>query len=349
MTDSQWQELLRVLAGEVLDPAPVGLIIDSPWLPGWAGFAIADYLTDDQVWLAANLKVCRQFPGIMFLPGFWAEYGMSTEPSAFGCKCVWPEQEFPYPERVLDDLSQVGRLKRPNCRTDGLLPFVMKRLEHARPAIEREGHRIRFATSRGPMNVASYLVGQTEFLTAIKTEPELAHRLLNLVTEFICDWLVYQAGRFDTIDGVLVLDDLVGFVGPGDFREFALPYLKRIFQSLDVAVKAFHNDAHGLVTARHLAEIGVNLFNFSFAHTLGQMRELCGDTVTLLGNLPPRDVLADGTAEEVRRAVRQMLESVPDRRRIVFSAGGGTPPGVPTENLEAFWAAIAGPIDRPTR
>jgi uroporphyrinogen decarboxylase len=104
-----------------------------------------------------------------------------------------------------------------------------------------------------------------------------------------------------------------------------------------------------LVTARHLAEIGVNLFNFSFEHPLTQMRELCGDTVTLLGNLPPRDVLAQGTAEDVGRAVQQMLESVPDRRRIVFSAGGGTPPGVPTENVEAFWAAVAQPIDRPTR
>ena len=349
MTDSQWEELLRVLAGEVLDPPPVGLIVDSPWLPGWAGFSILDYLTDERVWLEVNLKACRRFPGIMLLPGFWAEYGMSTEPSAFGCKCVWPEREFPYPERVLDDLSQVGRLKRPNCRSDGLLPFVVKRLEHARPAIERQRHRIRFATSRGPMNIASYLVGQTEFLTGIKTEPELAHRLLDLVTAFICDWLVYQAGRFDTIDGVLVLDDLVGFVGPADFCEFALPYLKRIFQSLDVAVKAFHNDAHGLVTARHLAEIGVNLFNFSFQHPLDQMRAVCGDSVTLLGNLPPRDVLAEGTAEDVRRAARGMLEAVSDRRRIVFSAGGGTPPGVPTENLEAFWAVIAGPIDRPTR
>lgn len=342
MTDPQWQDLLRVLSGEILDPLPVGLIVDSPWLPGWAGHSILDYLANDQFWLEINTRACRQFPRVWFLPGFWAEYGMCTEPSAFGAKCVFPKDEFPYAEKVFGDIAETVRLRKPNCRTDGLLPFVIKQLQRCRPAIEREGHRIRFATSRGPMNIASYLLGQTEFLTALKVEPELTHKLLDLVTEFIVDWLTYQARSFDTIDGILVLDDLVGFVGRKDFGEFALPYLKRIFGVLNVSVKAFHNDAHGLITAQHAAEIGINLFNFSFEHGLQQMRELCGESVTLLGNIPPRDVLALGTPNDVRCATARMLDSIADKRRIVFSAGGGTPPGVPSQNIEAFWAAIAG-------
>ena len=35
MTDPQWQDLLRVINGELLDPLPAGLIVGSPWLPGW--------------------------------------------------------------------------------------------------------------------------------------------------------------------------------------------------------------------------------------------------------------------------------------------------------------------------
>jgi hypothetical protein len=30
MTDLQWQDLLRVIDGELLDPLPVGLIVESP-------------------------------------------------------------------------------------------------------------------------------------------------------------------------------------------------------------------------------------------------------------------------------------------------------------------------------
>ncbi len=37
MTNEQWDKLLAVLAGEVFEPLPAGFIIDSPWLPGWAG------------------------------------------------------------------------------------------------------------------------------------------------------------------------------------------------------------------------------------------------------------------------------------------------------------------------
>lgn len=340
MTDQQWNQLLRVLAGEEVRPLPVGLIVDSPWLPGWAGVSMLDYLTSDQVWLEVNLRACREFPGVMFLPGFWAEYGMATEPSAFGAKCVWPPREFPYVERIADDISALAKLKKPNCRTDGLLPFVIGRLARMRPAIEQAGHRIRFATARGPMNIASYLLGQTDFLTALKIEPEATHRLMELVTEFIVDWLTYQREQFDSIDGILVLDDLFGFVGRKDFEAFALPYLKRIYQSQDVSVKALHNDAHGLITARYLAEAGVNLFNFSFEHSLTQMRELCGPTVTLLGNLPPRDVLAQGSPEQVRQETGRMLTSIADKRCILFSAGGGTPPGVPSENIEAFCRAV---------
>ena len=90
MTNSQWLDLLRVINGERLDPLPRGLIIDCPWLPGWAGISMIDYFGDDRLWLEANLKAVRQFENIMFLPGFWSEYGMCTEPSAFGAKCIYP-------------------------------------------------------------------------------------------------------------------------------------------------------------------------------------------------------------------------------------------------------------------
>ncbi|MCX6760309.1 MAG: hypothetical protein NTW46_03120, partial [Candidatus Nealsonbacteria bacterium] len=60
-----------------------------------------------------------------------AEYGMCTEPAAFGSKCVFPENEFPFAAKTLEDYAEVGRLKKPNCKTDGLCPLVLKRLHRA--------------------------------------------------------------------------------------------------------------------------------------------------------------------------------------------------------------------------
>jgi len=336
MTGEQWEKLLAVIKGKVFEPLPVGFIIDSPWLPGWAGISTIDYFSSEQMWFEANLKAVKKFPDIMFLPGFWAEFGMCTEPSAFGAKCSWRENALPFAGKVITDIQQMHTLDKPNPQTDGLPPLVLNRLKHYQRQIEQAGHSIKFAVSRGPLNVASFLAGSTEFLMAIRANPDQTRRLLGIVTDFIIDWLELQARTFPSIDGIFILDDIVGFLGEDDFKEAALPYLGRIFQSLDVTVKFFHNDAPGLICAPYLSQIGVNLFNFSFQHTLARMKELTHNSVTLLGNIPPREVLAAGRPEDVRNSVKAALESLPEKSRIILSCGGGMPPEVSTENIEAF-------------
>jgi len=339
MTNEQWEKLLAILAGEVFDPLPVGFIIDSPWLPGWSGVSTLDYYCSDEKWLAANLKAVRQFPEAMFLPGFWSEFGMCTEPSAFGTKCRWAQDDLPFAERVIKTVGDISTLEKPNPRTDGLLPFVVRRLQLHQDAIEKVGHAIRFAVSRGPLNIATFLMGTTEFLMAIRTDPDEMKRFLTLITDFIVDWLRHQKECIPTIEGIFILDDIVGFLGEQDFRETAMPYLKQIFGCLDVPVRFFHNDAQGRVCAKFLDGIGVNLFNFSFEHSLSDMKQWTGGKVTLLGNIPPRDVLAQGTPEEVETTARAAIESLTDRSHIILSCGGGIPPQVPSANVEAVLRA----------
>jgi uroporphyrinogen decarboxylase len=335
MHDQHWDQLVSVIRGEVVRPLPTGFIIDSPWLPNWAGHTILDYFTDDRVFLEDNLKAIDTFPDTMFLPGFWSEYGMCTEPSAFGSVSVWEENEFPFTKKVIHSVAEVDSLETPNPRKNGLLPFVIKRLQHLQPEIERRGHKIRFAVARGPLNIASFLMGATEFLTAIKTDPEAMHRLLGSVTDLLVDWIAYQRETFPTIDGILLLDDIVGFVSRRDFETFALPYLRRAYDT-DVTVKFFHNDAPCKASAPLLADAGINLLNFGIQHTLSEMKSWTNGQITLLGNVPTRDVLATGTAADVERAVTEMLEAVDDRARLIVSGGGGMPPGVPTENIRAL-------------
>jgi len=339
MTPEQWDKLLAVIDCDLVEPMPVGFIIDSPWLPGWAGISTLDYFSSEEMWFEANFKAVRRFPEVMFLPGFWSEFGMCTEPSAFGSKCCWQEDEPPFARKVVAGIAQVADVVKPDPKTDGLLPFVLNRLKHYRRQIEQAGHAIKFAVTRGPLNIASFLLDSTEFLIAIRTDPDRAHKLLGTVTDFIIDWLALQADTFSSIDGVLILDDIVGFLGPEDFKAAALPYLTRIFKSLDVAVRFFHNDAGGIVCAPYLEQMGVNLFNFSYEHKLAEMKELTSNAVTLLGNIPTRDVLAAGTPADVRDSVRAALEGVKDKSRIILSCGGGMPGGVSTENIEALISA----------
>jgi len=341
MNQTQWDSLIKVVGGETVNPTPTGFIIDSPWLPGWAGISILDYFASDTKWLDANLKAIRSFPDVTFLPGFWSEYGMCTEPSAFGAKCVFHENELPFADKTVETPQQMEALRKPDVRTDGLLPFVLRRLQDARPMIEKEGHFIKFAVARGPLNIASFLMGTTEFMIALKESPRECHVMLSTITEFFCDWIKLQKETFPSIDGVFLLDDIAGFLGEEDFVEFAAPYLKRSFNAIPVAVRFFHNDAGGLVCAPHLADIGVNLFNFSFQHDIKTMQEKTNGKVTLLGNLPPRDVLAAGTPDDVSKGAAEMFSGVSDRRRIIASCGGGVSQNTPTSNIAAFAKAVS--------
>jgi uroporphyrinogen-III decarboxylase len=340
MNDHQWNVLVSVIRGEKLDPLPSGFIIDSPWLPNWAGTTILDYFTDDRAYLDVNFKAVRAFPEAIFLPGFWSEYGMCTEPSAFGAVSIWEENQFPFAKKVLRSVEDVDHLEKPNPRKDGLLPFVIKRLEHLRPEIEKSGHKIRFAVARGPLNIASFLMGATEFLLALKTDPERIHQLLTITTDFLVDWIAWQRECFPSIDGILLLDDIVGFIGRRDFEVFGFPYLQRTF-SADVTVKFFHNDAPCKASASLLPEAGINLLNFGVQHTLAEMKQWTDNKIALVGNIPPRDVLAGGTPEDVTRSVTDMLNSLEDHTRLMVSCGGGMPPGTPTENIQALISAAS--------
>lgn len=339
MTDKQWDSLIRTINGEVLDEIPVGFIIDSPWLPNWYGTQILDYFTNDELWLEANIKAINQFPGIMFLPGFWSEYGMCTEPSAFGVKCTFPQNEFPHAHKLIHSADQIDDLTVPNPNTDGLLPFVINRLKLAQPKIEEEGHKIRFAVSRGPLNIASYLMGSTEFLTTMMMMPDKAHLLMRKITDFLMSWLELQMRIFPTIEGIFLLDDIIGFMGPNEFTDYGLPYFKELY-SYNVPVKFLHNDAPCKASVKYLSEMDVNLFNMGFEVSLNELKELTRNKVTLVGNLPPRDVMAKGSSEEIFKKTQELINSLTDKSRIVLSCGGGMPPGVSTENIESFLNAV---------
>ncbi|HPR33045.1 MAG TPA: uroporphyrinogen decarboxylase family protein [Prolixibacteraceae bacterium] len=339
MTDAQWNELQQTLKGEKKGALPAGFIIDCPWLPKWYGITILDYFSNDELWLEANLKALETFPDVWFLPGFWSEYGMCTEPSAFGAKCVFWKDEFPFADKIIHSSEDIDALEVPNPGTDGLLPFMLNRLKLARPAIEAAGHKILFSVSRGPLNIASFLMGTTELMTTMMLEPEKVHRLMRVITDFLKKWHQLQRESIPTIDGILMLDDIVGFVGEEEFLEFGMPYLKELYDT-DVSVKFFHNDADCTVSVKYYPEIGINLYNPGLDMSISQIQEETKKQLVVLGSLPPRDVLATCTPEEVYGKTKEMLTGVPDKSRLIASCGGGMPPNVSTENIRAFLRAV---------
>jgi uroporphyrinogen decarboxylase len=339
MTEKQWTTLLAVINGKEVSPLPVGFIIDSPWLPKWYGAKILDYFSNDETWFNANMHAIKTFPDIIFLPGFWSEFGMCSEPSAFGAINSFPENEFPHAKKCIHSVEDISRMVKPNPWTDGLAPLLTNRLVMNRKRIEDAGHKIYFSVSRGPLNVATHLMGVTEFLTAMMTNPDEIHYLMRIITDYLVEWHDHQKELIPTIDGILLLDDIIGFMGEYEFVEFCLPYFKTLF-SRDLSVKFLHNDADCRSSLKYLPEMGVNLFNMGFDIPLNELKALTGNKVTMLGNIPPRDVLANGSEDEIQDEVKKLIGNLEDKKRVIVSCGGGMPPDVTSLQIKAFYETV---------
>jgi hypothetical protein len=98
-----------------------------------------------------------------------------------------------------------------------------------RQRILDHGYILPMVTSRGPLCTAGFVRGTTEFMIDLVENPEGAHKLIDLCTRVVIDWLKAQHKAMgDTVEGIFILDDIVGFVNEEHYLEFAHPYLKRI-------------------------------------------------------------------------------------------------------------------------
>ncbi len=70
------------------------------------------------------------------------------------------------------------------------------------------------------------------------------------------------------------------------------------------------------------------------------MKQWTGGKVVLVGGIPPRDVLAQGSPEQIAEKVNEQMQGLDDKSGILFSCGGGMPPSVSSENIRAFIEAV---------
>ena len=222
------------------------------------------------------------------------------------------------------------------------MPLVLSLYRRAEEALGKRGRHIRMAAARGPLAIAGHLRGVTELMTDLKLEPDRIRTLLEITTETTIAWLKAQLAVLPEAEGIMVLDDIVGFLSPEDYREFAHPLLKEIFSAFPDKVKIYHNDSRIGHILEDLADTGFHVLNFSHTLALDEVYRRIGDKVRLMGNVPPLEVLAKGGPEAVRASAKACMAAVRGAPGFILSAGGGVSPGTPAENIDALASVLDG-------
>ncbi len=341
MKPEQWQHFKAAAKRVPGTPVPLALIVDSPWMPGHLGISHKDYYFNSEVWFDAHRRVIDEFPEVICFPSWWAEIGMAAEPSALGVRIRFWDHQTPGEERVPFNLESLGELAAPDPSSDGFCPLILHRYATMKQRIFDAGYTMPVVAARGPLCTASFFRGVTQLMMDLIEEPERVHQLMEICTKLVIDWLKRQAAAIGpSVEGFLLLDDIVGFVGLDHYEEFAHPYLKRICDAFPPDwVKVYHNDASVAACLERLPDAGFDVLNWSH---LTPMTEACARVrgrMTLMGNVPPLDIGVRGTPEDVIRSTRAVLEDA-NGHPMVLSVGGGVSPGMPAANIHAMARAL---------
>ncbi|MGP8247445.1 MAG: uroporphyrinogen decarboxylase family protein [Bryobacteraceae bacterium] len=341
MLPQQWETFKRAARLEKLEEIPMALIVDSPWMPGYLGISHLDYYLDPEVWFQSNLKIMREFPDIIFVPSWWMEYGMAAEPSVLGTKIKFWRDATPSESHTLYRLEDIDQFPEYDVEKDGFAALTLHRIKMQRQRILDLGHILPMVTSRGPLCTAGFVRGTTNFMMDLVENPEGAHKLIDLCTRVVIDWLKAQhAAMGDTVEGILILDDIVGFIGKNHYMEFAHPYLKRICEAFPKDwVKVYHNDADIGACLEHLPDAGFQVLNWGKQKNIREVKRRLGGRMCLMGNVNPLEIGVRGTPEQVKEATLDVLEGS-GGEGIVLSVGGGASPGMPRENILAMLEAL---------
>lgn len=199
---------------------------------------------------------------------------------------------------------------------------------------------IRGNCDQSPFTLASMIRGLEAWMLDL-TDPDrhaLAHQLLEYCTGVTLQFirLMAQTGAHMTSNG----DSMAGpeLVSPAMFREFALPYEKRIADcahelGLPYILHICGNTDPILDDMLATGSDGLELdYRTDAALAHAKMK----DGTVFIGNIDPSGVLALGTPGLVEEKTRELLTVFADTPRFVLNAGCAIPPTTPSENLETM-------------
>ncbi len=187
-----------------------------------------------------------------------------------------------------------------------------------------------------------FLLGLENALVSLVTEPDLAAAVM----ERIARWQIAAADHFMKIGmEVARLSDDYGsqnslLMSPDTWRRVIRPQLARIvqhYQQMGLPV-IMHSCGNLALIMDDLIELDFAAFNIQTnANDLAAYTRRYGRRFCLWGGVSTQDVLAYGTPEQIRQAVRQIVELMGRQGRLILEPDQLI--GIPEANLQVFLQA----------
>ena len=333
--------LLKACRGEAVDYTPV-------WLMRQAGRILPEYRA-----VAAQtdfLTMCRT-PEIAAKVTIQPVDSLGVDAAIFfsditttmvpmGMELVFEEGIGPYFTNPVTTDTDVDQLIVPDEDDDGLR-FVYEGVQICANELANKVPVIGFAGA--PLTMASFMIegamsrSYVKFRRFLYSNSDTFGKLMDKISRHTANYLKSQARA--GAQALMLFDSFAGTLGPRDFRDINLPYIKQIITDLKntgLPVIYFGRGAHGSLD--DLRNCGADVIAIDHGIDLDYAIAILGKNVAVQGNLDP--FILFQSRENIERRVRDTLAQGKNAHGHIFNLGEGISPATHVDNVRAMVDAV---------
>ena len=199
---------------------------------------------------------------------------------------------------------------------------------------------IRGNCDQSPFSLAGLIRGMQSWMMDLldPTKHDLAHELLEHCTKITTQFvdLMAETGAHGLSNG----DSLAGpdMISPDMYKEFALPYQKRVIDSAHQRGLPYilHICGNTNLILSDMISSGADGLELDYKTDINLVHDKMKEKTTFLGNLDPSNVLALGSIKLIEQKTSDLLGVFSDEPRFILNAGCAIPAETPSNNLKAM-------------
>ncbi|HRH48056.1 MAG TPA: uroporphyrinogen decarboxylase [Panacibacter sp.] len=334
MSDLKNDLLLRVLRGEKTERTPV-------WMMRQAGRYLPEYMKLREKYgffervqtPALACEITIQPVDIIGVDAAILFSDILVVPQAMGLEVQLIESKGPILPAPIKTANDLKRVRVPDVNET--LHYVFDAIKLIKQELNGRVPLIGFAGA--PWTILCYMVqgkGSKTFDEAKEfcyTQPELAHQLLQMITDTTIAYLKGQAEA--GADTIQIFDSWGGLLSPQDFEIISLQYIRQIVDALKDIVPTIIFAKGAWHSLDSMAATGAHGLGIDWCIKPQMARQLAGSNIVLQGNFDPAKLLSP--IPVIQKEVKEMMDAFEGNHHVA-NLGHGILPNVPVEHAKAF-------------
>ncbi len=299
------------------------------------GKTVYNAVTDGKVHHEAIMALHQRFPASAAITVIM---DLTVEAEALGAHIKFSPDEVPsVTGRLLNSPTAIQQLQVPDLHSGRIQQYL---LANRLTAENNPTGKPVFAGCIGPFSLAGRLYDMSEIMMLCYIDPEATQVLLQKCTGFIIKYCM--ALKATGVNGVIIAEPAAGLLSNDDCQRFSSEFVKQIIEK--VQDEYFMIILHNCGNTGHCTEamVSTGAMGYHFGNKTDMAKALAESpsNTLIMGNIDPVSIMKNGTPEQISQTVFELFGIAKDYPNYVLSTGCDVPPGVPFENIDAFFQPI---------